>query len=582
MVDLIRVLRFLLRSSQEVRSYRTSVVLAVVASIVAGVASTALIAAINTLINAEDRYRWTYVAGFAGLCVLLPASRFLSSLLLVRLTQRTRLEIETQMSRRILGAPLRTLERVAPPRLLAALTEDVNTIVNALGLVPLLLMHLAVIGGCLIYLGVLSWSLLLGVLAVLALGVVAYQVPLKVGGRHFRRSRELSDEVYHGFRGLIEGVKELKLHRRRRQDFAGRQLNPALVDRAEHRGAAQITFALAGSWGQVLFFLVIGGVLFGAPRLGLADDAAVTGYTLAILYMLTPIDVVLNQLPSFHRAQVALKAIRDLGLSLEREAEYPDPLAGDPGELESDRRWESLVLRGVVHRYDGEGRERSFTLGPLDLEVHRGECLFLIGGNGSGKTTLGKLLLGLYPPDEGEILLDGEPVLADGFEGYRELFSAVFSDFFLFRTLLGLGRPELTRDAREYLVRLQLDEKVSVGEDGSLSTLELSQGQRKRLALLTAFLEDRSIYLFDEWAADQDPEFKDIFYRRILPALKARGKTTLVISHDDRYYSVADRIVKLESGRLVGYGGRSGPAEDLPGLPDTSTYPAGKAQPMKA
>jgi putative ATP-binding cassette transporter len=91
--------------------------------------------------------------------------------------------------------------------------------------------------------------------------------------------------------------------------------------------------------------------------------------------------------------------------------------------------------------------------------------------------------------------------------------------------------------------------------EGAFSTLALSQGQRKRLALLTAYLEDRPIYLFDEWAADQDPQFKEIFYHHLLPELRARNKTVLVITHDDRYYDVADRLIKLDYGKLV-YDGR--------------------------
>jgi putative ATP-binding cassette transporter len=125
----------------------------------------------------------------------------------------------------------------------------------------------------------------------------------------------------------------------------------------------------------------------------------------------------------------------------------------------------------------------------------------------------------------------------------------VFSDFYLFDTLLGLQTPELDRRAREYLTKLQLDHKAKV-KDGALSTTDLSQGQRKRLALLTAYLEDRPIYLFDEWAADQDPLFKDVFYLQLLPELQAKGKTVLVISHDDRYYHLGDRIIKLDYGKV--------------------------------
>jgi putative ATP-binding cassette transporter len=176
-----------------------------------------------------------------------------------------------------------------------------------------------------------------------------------------------------------------------------------------------------------------------------------------------------------------------------------------------------------------------------------GELTFLVGGNGSGKTTLAKLLTGLYVPESGEVQLNGQPITDDNRERYRQLFSVVFSDFHLFDSLLGLG--DIDDRARDCLTQLQLDNKLEI-KDGVLSTVNLSQGQRKRLALLTAYMEDREIYVFDEWAADQDPMFKRVFYYHLLPDLKARGKMVLVISHDDQYYHVADRIVKLEYGQL--------------------------------
>ncbi len=188
-------------------------------------------------------------------------------------------------------------------------------------------------------------------------------------------------------------------------------------------------------------------------------------------------------------------------------------------------------------------------LGPLDLEFRRGEVLLLVGANGSGKTTLAKVLTGLYPPEAGAVWVDGREITQENRDAYRQLFSAVFSDFFLFDSLLGLPAEDLAAKARYYLERLQLDHKVSIVGD-RFSTIALSQGQRKRLALLTSFLEDRSFYVFDEWAADQDPVFKEFFYRELLAELKARGKAVLVITHDDRYFHLADRLVRLDYGQV--------------------------------
>jgi len=173
----------------------------------------------------------------------------------------------------------------------------------------------------------------------------------------------------------------------------------------------------------------------------------------------------------------------------------------------------------------------------------------MAGGNGSGKTTFAKLLTGLYVPENGEIRVDGRNLTEATRESYRQHFSVIFSDFYVFESLMGLESPDLDEQARSYLDQLQLSHKVKV-ENGKFSTTALSQGQRKRLALLTTYLEDRSFYVFDEWAADQDPLFKDIFYNDLLGGLKARGKTVLVITHDNSYYHLADRIIKLENGQL--------------------------------
>jgi putative ATP-binding cassette transporter len=227
-----------------------------------------------------------------------------------------------------------------------------------------------------------------------------------------------------------------------------------------------------------------------------------------------------------------------------------DEAAGENTELVPVPPWEVLEFQGVTHAYRREGQANGFTLGPLDLTIRAGEIVFVVGGNGSGKTTLAKLLTGLYRPDSGQISLDGQP-LSDGTrEGYRQLFSVVFDNAAVFDTLWGLDAADLDQRAGEYLRQLELDKVVTV-TGGTFSTTQLSRGQRKRLALLTAYLEDRPVYLFDEWAADQDPVFRRVFYLRLLPELKRRGKTVIAVTHDDRYFACADRVIKLEEGRVV-------------------------------
>jgi putative ATP-binding cassette transporter len=259
-----------------------------------------------------------------------------------------------------------------------------------------------------------------------------------------------------------------------------------------------------------------------------------------------PLAGVMTSISLFGRASVALGKVHELGISL--AAHSSESCSLEPAKTESA--FSRLELANVVHSYHREAEDSHFVLGPIDLTFRPGEVVFLVGGNGSGKSTLAKILAGLYVPEAGEVRLDGALVTDKNRDEYRQLFSTVFSDFYLFDSFMGLQSRGLDEQAREYLKQLHLSHKVRINE-GTLSTTALSQGQRKRLALLTAYLEDRPFYLFDEWASDQDPLFKSIFYTRLLPDLKARGKTVLVITHDDKYFDLADRILKLDFGKII-------------------------------
>jgi putative ATP-binding cassette transporter len=281
---------------------------------------------------------------------------------------------------------------------------------------------------------------------------------------------------------------------------------------------------------------------------------SLTGYVFAALYMMTPVWVIIGSVPTFTRGQVSLEKVQELGASLELPPSAktaPVVAAGAAAALPDAPAALHLEISGVVFAYpDQLARGNHFMLGPVDFSLRNGEVVFVTGGNGSGKSTFVKLLVGLYAPQSGEIHLNGKLVDDSNRHAYREHFSVVFSDYYLFDNLLGLSRPGLDADVRKYLTQLQMDHKVKV-EDGRFSTIALSQGQRKRLALLTAYLEDRPIYVFDEWAADQDPAYRRVFYEQLLPELKARGKGVVVITHDDRFFNLGDRVVKFDSGQLV-------------------------------
>jgi putative ATP-binding cassette transporter len=295
----------------------------------------------------------------------------------------------------------------------------------------------------------------------------------------------------------------------------------------------------------LLFFVAIGLMVFALPPVRTVDARLLAGATLTVLYLSGPVESIIGWLPMLARAKISLAKVEQLGLSL--SAAQPDVC--DPVPASPIVTWERLELLGVCHSYKDEREDRGFLLGPIDLSLRPGEVVFVAGGNGSGKTTLVKLITGLYSPEAGSIRVDGIEIGKDERQRYRQLFSAVFADVHLFESLLGLDDPELDAKAREYLGQLHLEHKVDVA-GGVFSTTALSKGQRKRLALVTAYLEDRPIYVFDEWAADQDPLFKDVFYTRILPDLRGRGKCVLAVTHDEAYFHLADRIVRLRDGKI--------------------------------
>lgn len=543
----MNALRNLLRLTREIRYSRSSILLIVAFGVISGACNTGLLILINEALNTPGPARSRYVWGFVAFCVIFPLTRFVSETLLIALAAKGMNMLRIQLCRRILAAPLPLLERLGTHKLMAALTDDAPTIANALATVPFLCMNIAMTVGCLFYLGWLSWTLLLGVLGCMVVGIISYQLPLMKALTYYRAARELNDKLFGNFRALTSGTKELKLHSQRRQAFLDDHLEQTSEAMYKQTLRGNVINTAATSWGHILFFIVIGILLFALPSGQTASAQVLTGYALTLLFMMTPLQSILNTMPTLGRANVAMQKVESLGLSLtSRPSDLGEAKALPP---KTNQAWASLELKGVTHAYHREGEESSFVLGPIDLNFYPGELVFLTGGNGSGKTTFAKLLTGLYTPETGEISFNGTTVTDENRDAYRQNFSVVFSDFFLFENLLGLEGPDVDAKAHEYLLKLQLHTKVQV-KDGALSTLDLSQGQRKRLALLTAYLEDRPIYLFDEWAADQDPFFKEIFYLQILPELVARGKTVIVISHDNHYYHLANRLIRLDYGQV--------------------------------
>lgn len=543
------LIRFLYRNSWRL------VMLSVVAGLISGLASAGIIALINAALEESHR---TVALGvsFLGGVLLAVATKAFSEVVLTRLGQDIIAQLRVHLSEQILRAPLRHVQELGRHRLLAALNEDTDVIAQAYVQMPLICVNGATVVGCLAYLGWLSWPVLAIVLGFMIFGALSFQAQEQRAIHAFKQARETNDALFRHFQSILEGIKELKLHRERRQAFLATALRPTVTAYKRDFVKGMTVYAIATNWGMFLFYAVIGLALFILPEWLALTPQAVAGSTLVLLYMMGPFAQIVETLPSVGRADVALEKVEALGLSLETASAQDQIEKREHLGTHSLRKpvstmtWKRLDIVGVTHRYYREQEDGNFHLGPIELSFTPGELVFLVGGNGSGKTTLALLLLGLYAPESGTIRLDDVPIDEINRESYRQLFSAVFSDYHLFDMLFGLQPDGLDARARGYLDRLQLHGKVQI-KDGEFSTHSLSQGQRKRLALLTAYLEDRPFYVFDEWAADQDPVFRRVFYEELLPDLKARGKTALVITHDDQYFSIADRCLRMDLGKIT-------------------------------
>lgn len=548
------------------RASRRLCLAALLASLVCGAANALLVVLINRALHAPAAELPAWLLPFFGLTLLGLAAQVASRALFARLGQQSLAVLRRRISEAVVAAPYRSLETTGAARVRALLTDDANAIATFFVGLPIVLTNAMVVVGCLAYLAYLSWQIFLVALAAVLLGSAAYHLCHQRVMAHLQAAGASQDRLFRQFDAMIGGAKELKLNRGKARRFLDTVLAEAIGAVARHRTRGLSLLSVTLGWGRFLFLLLIGAVLF-APAWGLAESAlVVTGYVVVFLFVMGPLEGMLVNLPSLNLARVATGRIRESLAAL-----HPELTAPSTAALVEPGRAVMLALEGVTHAYYHERADESFTLGPIDLALRPGEATFLVGGNGSGKTTLAMLIAGLYAPEGGRLLVNGAPLEPQAREAYRQLFAAVFSDFHLFETLLEVPDAELDHRAADWLRKLHLDHRVSI-RDGAFSTRALSQGQRKRLALVAACLEDRPVMVFDEWAADQDPQFKEVFYRDLLPELKARGKTLLVITHDDHYFDLADQLVKLEHGQLVADGGVGPVAPALDGrrLPEAA------------
>ncbi|EPM0857372.1 multidrug ABC transporter permease/ATP-binding protein [Klebsiella aerogenes] len=519
------------------RQYRWPFIAVMALSLLSAALGIGLIAFINLRLISLVDTSLTVLPEFLGLLLLLMAVTLGSQLALTTLGHHFVYRLRGEFIKRILDTQIEKIEKIGSASLLAGLTSDVRNITIAFVRLPELVQGIILTFGSAAYLAFLSGKMMLVTAVWMAVTIWGGFVLVARVYKHMATLRETEDKLYHDYQTVLEGRKELTLNRER-AEYVFNQLYLPDARAYRHHIIRADTFHLSAvNWSNIMMLGAIGLVFWMANGLGWANTAVAATYSLTLLFLRTPLLSAVGALPTLLSAQVAFNKLHQFALAPYR-AGFPEPQAHP--------HWQTLELRDVSFHYP----DNSFAVGPINLTLKRGEMVFLIGGNGSGKSTLAMLLTGLYQPLSGQILLDGQPLAAEKPEDYRKLFSAVFTDVWLFDRLLGpKGERADPALVAKWLAYLKMDHKLQL-EEGKILDLKLSKGQKKRVALLLALAEERDIILLDEWAADQDPHFRREFYQVLLPLMQQMGKTVFAISHDDHYFQHADRLLEMRSGKL--------------------------------
>ncbi|GGA37414.1 hypothetical protein GCM10007416_07900 [Kroppenstedtia guangzhouensis] len=452
-------------------------------------------------------------------------------------------EKRMDLTDKLLHTPYHKLESLEQGRIEATLNNDTEVISRSLNLLVTAGTSLLTLLFCFLYLGVMNLYAFLISLVIILVTVGLYWVIGRQADKVWNETRDIQNVYFRLIQDLRHGFKELRLHRGKRQEFR-EVMNESCDNYRGKRTEGDLKFANVFVVGELLFVIVIGVVAFVFPEIFKnIPKETIHNYVLVFLYMTGPVNELLNGIPQLVLVRISWKRIQEMirsvaDLETDEETAAMSPILEEPVRLQ---------LKGVGYEYkNSAGDSTGFGVGPIDFEFNAGEIVFITGGNGSGKSTLAKLITGLYKPDVGEILLNGRKVTL---EELNQCYSAILSDFHLFDRLYGIETKGHEAEIDQYLDLLRLRDKVGV-ENGYFTTTQLSTGQKKRLALLVTFLENRPIFLFDEWAADQDPDYRSFFYQELLPQMREKGKCIIAITHDDHYFHLADKRIKMDMGQI--------------------------------
>lgn len=444
--------------------------------------------------------------------------------------------------RDVFTSTLTRVDGVGRGYILEVLIKDIQVVSQAMSAVINLLQSLATLVFLNLYMATVSLtafaiiftsSIVIMFVGSRELSKVAQQMTVLVRREH---------EVTALYADFLNGYKEVKMNSNRAYDLT---LNIMTESRSVNELKSGFMIAITNFFNylQVLLYVVVGVMVFVVPILASNFSDQVTTAATTALFLAGSLTGIITSVPGLSQANVSARALFELSSKLEASNDQ------QPRPKESFENVKTLSMLNVSFHHASDPSVKQFVFGPVTYTFEANKVYFIRGNNGSGKTTLMRLLLGLYEPMMGQILVNDRPIQQPSKGEFRDLFGVVFSDFYLFKRLYGI--KSATPDEIDHLLGVfQMKDKVSVIE-GSFSDVNLSTGQRKRLALIVALLENRQFIILDEWAADQDPEFRQEFYEQIIPKLRDMGKTVIAITHDDHYYELADHVLFMTQGKLT-------------------------------
>jgi putative ATP-binding cassette transporter len=517
----------------------------IVTTVVSGVANGCVLGLINagaTAATEESVSLRLLLLYMLAIAIFMIAKKYALERTVVRVERMVR-RLRERLVDRIRHAELPLIETLGRGQLYTTVGQDANIISQSAFMVTNAAQEAIMLLFAFLYVAYLSPLALLIVVASVVVGILYYYFHRRTLSADMRRLTEKDAEFVDSLAHIVDGFKEAKLNRKK-NDALFATFTSVADDSERLKIHLAVRWVMEVMFSHVFFYVLVGVIVFLLPRVVPTFSNVVLEMTTAILFIIAPLEMIVNSMPMFMRANVALDGLYGLEDHL-KGAQINGDIPVEPIE-----EFREIRLEDATYTYQStDAPGGSFTIGPIDLTLRKGEMLFIVGGNGSGKSTLLKVLTGLYPLSAGTFSVDDRLLDWREISAYRDHISAIFTDFHLFDRLYGLEDVD-ERRVRALLREMELDRKTAF-VNGRFTNLGLSTGQRKRLALIVALLENRDIIVFDEWAADQDVHFREYFYNSILQRLKAEGKTLIVVTHDDRYWGVSDRLIKMETGRIV-------------------------------